>query len=108
MVSSNGIQDIEPEVIHSPQIDYRPTFTFQSTYNRPYKLNYVYVYTIFAKRYVDFGHISLDFDLILFLHVYFSKAHPWNRRYSARIKTSNVYNTWAPVKPIMQGTSCAG
>ena len=30
------------------------------------------------------------------LHVYFSKAHPWNRRYSARIKASNVYNTWAP------------
>ena len=42
------------------------------------------------------------------LHVYFSKAHPWNRRYSARIKTSNVYNTWAPVNPIVQGTSCAG
>ena len=42
------------------------------------------------------------------LHVYFSKAHPRNRRYSARIKASNVYNTWAPVNPIVQGTSCAG
>ena len=42
------------------------------------------------------------------LHVYFSKAHPWDRRYSARIKTSNLYNTWAPVNPIVQGTSCAG
>ena len=44
----------------------------------------------------------------LCLHVYFSKAHPWDRRYSARIKTSNVCNTWAPVNPIIQGTSCAG
>ena len=42
------------------------------------------------------------------LYVYFSKAYPWDRRYSARIKTSNVYNTWAPVNPIVQGTSCAG
>ena len=42
------------------------------------------------------------------LLVYFSKAHPWNRRYSARIKTSNTYNIWAPVNPIVQGTSCAG
>ena len=29
------------------------------------------------------------------LHVYFSKAHPWDRRYSAKIKTSNLCNTWA-------------
>ena len=43
-----------------------------------------------------------DYDC---LHVYFSKAHPLNRRYSARIKTSNVYNTWAPVNPIIQGTT---
>ena len=40
----------------------------------------------------------------LCLHVYFSKAHPWDRRYSARIKTSNVYYIWAPVlvNPITQ------
>ena len=37
------------------------------------------------------------------LHVYFSKAHPWDRRYSARIKTSNIY-IWAPVNPITQST----
>ena len=41
------------------------------------------------------------------LHVYLSKAHPGDRRYSARIKTSNVHNTWAPVNPIVQGTCCA-
>ena len=29
-------------------------------------------------------------------YVYFSIAHPWGRRYSARIKTSNIYNIWAP------------
>ena len=40
----------------------------------------------------------------LCLYVYFSKAHPWDRRYSARIKTSNVYYIWAPVlvNPITQ------
>ena len=26
----------------------------------------------------------------------------------ADLKTSNVYNTWAPVNPIIKGTSCAG
>ena len=31
VVSSNDIQDIEPEVIRSLQIDCRPTFSFQST-----------------------------------------------------------------------------
>ena len=41
-------------------------------------------------------------------YLYFSKAHPLDRRYSARIKASNVCNTWAPVNPIIQGTSCAG
>ena len=50
----------------------------------------------------------LKIHFFMCLHVYFSKAHPWNRRYSARIKTSNVCNTWAPVNPIIQGTSCAG
>ena len=41
-------------------------------------------------------------------YVYSSKAHTWDRRYSARIKTSNTYNIWAPVNPIIQGASCAG
>ena len=42
--------------------------------------------------------ISLDLDslgLLLrlrCLYVYFSKAHPWDSRYSARIKTSIAYN----------------
>ena len=62
-------------------------------------------------RYWDqrlFFFLYKKWHLNLCLHVYFSKAHPWDRRYSARIKTSNLYNTWAPVNPIIQGTSCAG
>ena len=73
------------------------------------------------KEYLDVGQIKrrswfgimrskLQFapGFVFCFYVYFSKAHPWNMRYSARIKASNVCNTWAPVNPIIQGTSCAG
>ena len=75
----------------------------------------------FKRRCVTLGEVVLLFGFLgkveilcqpggggLTLHVFFSKTHPWGRRYSARINTSNVRNTWAPVNPIIKGTSCAG
>ena len=41
------------------------------------------------------------------LHVYFSKAHPWNREIQYKNKTSNACNIWTPVNPIIQGTTCS-
>ena len=56
---------------------------------------------------IDIARWSIDLRLFC-LYVCFSKEHPWDRSYSTRIKTSNVYSIWAPVNPIVQGTSCAG
>ena len=72
LVSSNDIQDIEPEVILSS--NWLPTFSFQSTLQSSVQAKFTCIGVRFLqKHYANFEHINLNFDLesqiTLFAHI---------------------------------------